>query len=400
MTKTDITIVGAGLIGLCTALCLQKLGGTIHIVENHLPDFSNALSTRPISLSYGSYRILNALGVWAALSEHACPILSVHVSEQGRFGVTQFSAKEQRVPALGYVVPFGQLLKTLYYHVASHSLIHFHSIHAIEKIECGSHGAKITVNTINGDHVLHADLLIAADGTHSVCRDLLRIACEEKNDGDIACIFHLTLSQEHTHTAYERFTDYGVLAVLPLHDKTQAQCVWTLSKRLQNKIADWTPDAVTAFFKSVFEGRLEINSVQKIVTLALQTLIAKTQIIESALLLGNAAHTIYPVAAQGFNLGLHDVSVLYDVLRDAKNNQQNLGQLSVLKKYEMTAKSHQDNILKITYELMALFDFPMMGALRGLGLLATDVIQPIKNTLAKRTMGVAGKLPRLLRRRS
>jgi 2-octaprenyl-6-methoxyphenol hydroxylase len=107
----NILIVGAGLVGTSLALCLKNSGFSIQILETHLPSViaGNENNTRPISLSYNSVRILKALGVWSDMAEFSCPILSVHVSEKGRFGFTQFKASEQNVPALGYVVPFGKL---------------------------------------------------------------------------------------------------------------------------------------------------------------------------------------------------------------------------------------------------------------------------------------------------
>lgn len=392
--QSDIVIVGAGLIGLSCALSFSKLGLSIHVLENHLPDILAASQThsRPISLSYGSYRLLTAMGVWDRLAQTACPILSVHVSEQGRLGITRFSAKEQRVPALGYVVPFAQLQSALYHHAAMQPNIHFESIQSIEKIKCDSNGAHIQTNKL----YFQADLLIAADGTNSTCRDLLNIQCDTTTQGDIAQIYQLTLSEAHDHTAYERFTPFGVLAVLPLHNKDCAQLVWTITPRIQKKIAPWDNEQVCAFFQSTFEGRLSIATIKKITGFPLQTSIANTQTTESAVLLGNAAHTIYPVAAQGFNLGLHDVAVLYDTLVDAQKNKMRLGDLRTLKKYDAVAKVHQDKIFCITNQLVSIFELPLIGHCRAMGLLATDLLSPLKNKLAKRTMGIAGKLSRLL----
>lgn len=399
ITQSNIVIVGAGLIGTSCALSLRNLDLSIHLLENHLPDIlsSSQKNSRPISLAYGSYRLLNAMGVWHELSNDACPILSVHVSEQGRLGITHFCAKEQKVPALGYVVPFAKLQSALYHRAASQSNIHFHSIQSIEKIDCGAHGARVHVHTNDSEHTFHADLLIAADGTNSTCRDLLTISCDDHINGDIACIYQLTLADDHDHTAYERFTELGVLAVLPLLDKKSVQLVWTLTPRVAKKINDWDDTQALSFFQTMFEGRLTIAAIKKIAQFPLQTRMAKTQIVESAVLLGNAAHTIYPVAAQGFNLGLHDIAVLYDILFEAKKNQARLGNLSVLKKYEHAAKSHQANIFRITNHLVSLFEYPFIGNFRGMGLLAIDVLQPLKSKLAKRTMGVAEKLSRLLR---
>lgn len=399
--QADIIIVGAGLVGTSIALALQKLGLSILILENHLPTSLTDTKTdsRPISLSYGSHRILKALGVWDELATDACPILSVHVSEKKRFGTTRFSADEENVPALGYVVPFAKLQMTLYQHATKQSSTTILPIQSIEKIHCDTQGAEVSVNTASGKKSLQADLLIAADGTNSTCRELLHIDCDIKNNGDTAHIYRLTLSESHDHTAYERFTAFGVLAILPLLDKKSAQLVWTITPKIIEKISGWNDEKKLAFLQDTFAERLAIASIKKFAEFPLQTKIADGQVKESAALLGNSAHTIYPVAAQGFNLGLNDVATLAEVIIDAHNHHQPIGALSTLKKYEIAAQKNQTAIYNMTNSLTTLFDFPLIGCARGFGLLATDLIHPIKNKLAKRAMGIAGKLSKIIQDR-
>ncbi|MCX7125843.1 MAG: hypothetical protein NTU49_08935 [Gammaproteobacteria bacterium] len=146
--KNHIVIAGAGLVGLSFALSIKNADVSVQLLENHLPDIitQSHSDSRPISLSYGSVRVLKALGVWDELEKFSCPILSVHVSEKGKFGFTQFSASEQKVPALGYVVPFSRLLAALYNLAATQENIVIDCIETIEKINCDSNGAIITVN--------------------------------------------------------------------------------------------------------------------------------------------------------------------------------------------------------------------------------------------------------------
>ncbi len=393
--KPNIVIAGAGLVGLSFALCMKARGLSIQILETHLPEIITQSQTdsRPISLSFGSVRILKALGVWDALEKVACPILSVHVSEQGRFGTTCFSAQEQNVPALGYVVPFAQLQSALYREAASQPDIEITSIQSIQTIQTDENGVILEINLRHEKYRPNANLFIAADGTYSKCRDLLGISHTEKNHGDVARIYQLQLSENHDHTAYERFTKQGVLAILSLYEKNKAQLVWTITPRIAKKINDWDDEKILLFLQDAFEGRLAISNAKKSAEFPLKTIIAEKQIAPSAVLLGNAAHTIYPVAAQGFNLGLHDAALLSDCIRrDA------IYHVSDLQKYETQVSAHQQKIFCITDQLISLFDLPLMGGLRGLGLFTTDLMSPLKNNLAKRTMGIAEKLPRILRR--
>src|SRR3990167_3129754 len=264
--QSSIVIAGAGLVGTSFALCMKDLGLSIHILENHLPDIitQSKQDSRPISLSFGSVRILMALGIWKALENVACPILAVHVSEQGRFGSTRFSATEQNVPALGYVVPFAQLQSALYHRAAAQSHITISSIKSIESIHNDLTGAHITINAGEKIIEMQADLFVAADGTQSTCRDLLHIPHTEKNHDDTAHIYQLQLSKNHTHTAYERFTAYGVLAVLPLHDHHRAQLVWTITPRIAKTIMDWDEKQILTFLQDTFDGRLSKESCKNV----------------------------------------------------------------------------------------------------------------------------------------
>lgn len=393
----NIIIIGAGLIGTSIALSLKNTELSIQLLEK---DFSHLTapsqqSSRPISLSYGSVKILTALGIWDQLAKDACPILSVHVSEKGKWGVTHFSAAEQQVPALGYVISFSALQSALYHAIAAQTVIT--PIQSIQKIFCDDKGACVSVNTITEKIDIQADLCIAADGTHSTCRDLLGISHTEHDSGDVADIYQIILSEHHDHTAYERFTEYGVLAVLPLIEKNQAQLVWTITPRVAKKIMHWDEKNILLFLQDAFENRLSIHAIKKITRFPLKTILAEKQITTAAVLLGNAAHTLYPVAAQGFNLGLHDVAVLADLLIETNHQKKNIGNMAILKNYVQQIQTHQKNIYRLTDQLSTTFELPGIGKLRGLSLLLIDCIPPIKNKLAKRTMGIAEKMPALWR---
>lgn len=399
--KIQIAVVGAGLIGTSFALCFQDQPVHINLLENRLDDVLKKAKedTRPISLSYGSTIILNALGVWKSLKNYACPIKTVHVSEQGRFGCTRITASEQKVPALGYVVPFSQLQTAIYEKVAAQSNVTFTEIKKINAIKTSEAGATANIQENKRNTDITADLLVAADGTNSFCRKQLNIATTTENKGDCALIYLLDLNKPHDFTAYERFTKLGVLAILPLPEKNKARLVWSITPKIENTLNQWCETDVFAFLKSAFEGRLSIASIQKTAQFPLQTTLAETQILSGAVLLGNAAHAIYPVAAQGFNLGLRDTAVLRDVLLDTIKNEKPIGCKQALKRYIDLAMPHQQAIIKLTNQLTPLFElqFPGAGCARGLGLVGMDIIKPLKNRLADRTMGITDRRPSLLR---
>lgn len=395
--NTHITVVGAGLIGTSLSLCFQSEQVNIEILEKNLNHITteNKKDTRPISLSYSSYLILKSLDIWSSLMESACPIKTVHVSEQGRFGCTRITADEQGVPALGYVVPFGELQAAIYQKVTQSSNITITAIDALNTIETNEFGATLSVQTPNGNLTKKTDLLIGADGTNSACRRLLNIATCVEDKRDQACIFQLTLSEPHNHVAYERFTKQGVLAILPLQNQLQARLVWSMTPHNKNTVNSWSETERQEFIKTVFDGRLSVTNIAESASFLLKTTLAETQIVSGAVLLGNAAHTIYPVAAQGFNLGLRESATLSEILQSSLADNENIANKHVLKRYMDACKPHQDAIIKFTNQLTPLFDIqlPAAGYARGLGLLAMDVLTPLKNRLAHRAMGIAGKRP-------
>ncbi len=398
----DIIIVGAGLVGTSLISALQQQPLRIAVLEKHLPESATATTpdSRPLTLSYGSALILKNLGVWDALAPQACPIKSVHVSEQGRFGRTCFQASEENVPVLGYVVPFHQLQQRLYQTAANSAKVDFFASDAIETIHCDRNGATITFTTIHGQQQLSAKLLIAADGTHSVCRKQLNIETTTKDHEEIALTATIQLQTPHQHQAYERFTRQGVLALLPLFDQQKYRLVWTTSKTQFAKIQQWDDASLQTHLQNCFGHRIgHITSITRHQHFPLTTIIANEQVRPGFVLVGNAAHAIYPLAAQGFNLGLRDVAVLSEVLLTAIHANDSISDLATLNQYVDWRGQDQQRIIDLTAGIANLFDWqlPGVGAARGFGLLAMDMITPIKKRLAKRCLGLAGRLPQLMK---
>ncbi len=398
----DIIVVGGGLVGCSFVLAMQELGLKMAILETHLPAATakTHVDSRPISLAYASQVILETLGVWEKLHHLACPIREVHVSEKKRFGSLCFRAREQGVHALGYVVPFAALQQTLYQQSASQKGVDILSIKQINSIQFNSKGVDVFFENVNGEQKISATLLIASDGAHSSCRKLLNIDASQKSDEETALITRLDLQQQHRYVAYERFCQEGILAVLPLPDRMQCRLVWTLPNAFASQVLKWSNSQFLSFLQESFGDRLgEIVRMGQIKHYPLETIIAAEQIRPSVVLLGNAAHTIYPIAAQGFNLGLRDVAVLAEVLADALERHRSIGELEILQRYLAWRSQDQRVIIELTRGVTRAFSLklPMLGRVRGIALLATALSSPIKNRLALRFMGLAGKVPKLAR---
>lgn len=402
LEQYDVILIGAGLVGASLVVALQNQGLKVAVLETHLPDVTAnpKKDTRPLSLSYSSSMILQTLNIWPELEKFACPIKSVHVSDAGALGAIHFSAREQHVSALGYVVPFGDLQHALYQRAAEQPNVDFIAITQLMAIRCEETGATVTVNAANGEREITASLVVAADGTHSTSRDLLKIPTERSDRGDVALAAEIYLNGEHEYAAFERFTREGTLALLPLFNRHRCRLVWSMHKDMARDVAQWGDEKFKEYIENSFAGRIPaIEKINRGGQFPLQTIIAKEQIRPGFVLLGNAAHTLYPVAAQGFNLGLRDVAVLAETLVNARSQLESIGDLSVLQAYVEWRVSDQERVAGLTDSISHLFglQIPLLKPARGLGLLATDLILPIKKRLAKRLMGLGGRLPKLAR---
>jgi 2-octaprenyl-6-methoxyphenol hydroxylase len=401
-TATDIIIIGAGLVGTSLLNTLQGQGFRVRVLEHHLPTVmtSPQVDSRPITLSYSSYRILQTLGLWADLASQACPIQAVHVSDRGAFGRIHFQADAYDVPALGYVVPFDTLQQVLYQRAAAQPHVDFVSVQRIKSIQCENSGVMVCVETTQGEQIFQAALLIATDGTDSTARELMGVEVVAENPQEIAVTALLTFNDNHENRAYERFTDTGTLALLPLPESKKYRLVWTLTQAHANVVAQWSNSEVMTYIQQVFHNRIgDIVSLQLGQQYPLKTVKAKQIIGPGFVLLGNAAYTIYPHAAQGFNLALRDAAALGEILVDARAAVKSLGDIAVLQAYVDWRGADQQRTIKLTHCVSEIFgwQWPLINRVRGLGLLATDLLLPLKKRLALQMMGLAGRLPKLAR---
>lgn len=401
-TAFDIVIVGTGLVGTSLVVALQAQGWRIAVLETHVPVAAMAIQveSRPLFLAYGSQKILETMGIWRHLAAQAEAIQAVHVSQQNQFGVLRFRASEEHLPALGYVVPFDLLQQYMLQQAAQCAAVKFIAIQKILQVENQTDQVQVTVQTIDGEKILQTELLIAADGAHSPTRELLHIPTVEKASDEVALTVELELTEPHQHTAYQRFTEQGTIAILPLKNLQRCRLVWTLSRRLADQISQWPDSQLADYLQTALQGRLgNWRVLARGNVYPLETVLAQQQIRRGVILLGNAAHTIYPLAAQGFNLGLRDLAVLAEILVEARVNQQRLGDERVLTAYVEWRKADQRWITGLTSAISQLFDchVPGLSAFRAAGLLITDLVLPLKHRLAKRLLGLAGKLPKLAR---
>ncbi len=401
----DIVIAGGGMIGTTLALALAPLKLSVAVIEavargdKQQPSFDD----RSTALSRSSQRMFEAMGLWQDIVGSSTPISSIHVSDRGRFGFSHIDAKEQGVEALGYVVinrTLGEVLQKALDGIDGLDLICPGKICAVD---LHPEMPAIGIEQPDGKSLnLICNLLVAADGANSAVRDMVGISASRVDYDQLAIVGNLKPQQPPMNRAFERFTDSGPLALLPVSDD-RAAFVWTLPPAEAKEVMQLSDETFTNALQDAFGSRLGTFARvgrRSVYSLALSK--ASRLVAGRCVLIGNAAHGLHPVAAQGFNLGLRDVAALSECIADARTGSNatiDVGDAEILDKYAAWRRADQRKLVRITDGIVRLFGSARspVRVLRNLGMLGFDLVPGVRSLFAKHMMGLAGRLPRLSR---
>jgi 2-octaprenyl-6-methoxyphenol hydroxylase len=391
----DVIIIGAGLVGNSLALSLAD-SAKIAIIESRPLAAPLLADERALALSFSSQRILSALNLWQTLQPFCTPIQKVHVSEVGHFGAVRFSAPDYGIAALGYAISAQTLTDTLQKSVLEKSsLRHFYAT-TLQQITPIPEGYRIQAITPEGTRTFITRLLVGADGTHSPTRKLLGIEASQQTPTQTAITARMAITHSHQNIAYQRFSKDAVLATLPITEK-KVVVVWTVPTEFAKQLQTCIDQDFCHQFQAAFGNRLgKFTLAGKRLMYPLSSLHAAEQIRPHAVLLGNAAHTLHPVAAQGFNLSLRDVAVLAQMVIDAMAAGKNPGALSVLEHYLQQRKKGQLETIGFTQSIIKSFtkkDLPW-ALLKEAGLLGFAILPFAKNKAAHYATGIADQMPK------
>jgi len=398
----DLLIIGGGLVGASLACALEGLNLHIGLVEAAPLTISAhpSYDDRTLALAQGTRRIFQTLGLWETLAAAVTPIRQIHVSERGSPGFAHLDSREEGVEALGYVAEARLVGAALLAKLPTLRNVELLCPARLETVDIQPEAACATVRC--GDKramALRTRLLVAADGAQSPVRQQLGIAALRWDYGQQAVIANVTPALPHRNVAYERFTPDGPIALLPMSENRCA-VVCTVSDADAPAVMALDDAGFLALLHKRFGDRLgPFRRTGQRQAYPLFLLKSREHARQRVAIIGNAAHTLHPIAGQGFNLGIRDVAALAEVMADAHHAGEDLGDLNVLNRYADWRRWDQRQTIAFTDALNRLFmnPLPPVRIARNLGLLAFDLVSPLKRRFARQTMGLDGRVPKLAR---
>lgn len=396
MEQYDLVIAGGGLVGGSLACALAPTGLRTLVVEAVPPRSSQQPSydERVIALSYGSRLILEGIGLWPSVRPGAEPIRSIHISDRGHCGFARLTCSEFGVPALGYVAPARTIGAAIQGMLGG---VEIACPARVEGVCVDAEGVDLDIAEGDARRSVRARLLVAADGGDSTVRRLLGIGARERPYDREAVITTVSADRPRPGIAYERFTDAGPLAMLPMTEGRYS-VVWTVSEGASAELLGLSDAAFIARLQERFGYRAgTLTRPGRRIAYPLKLAFVPKPIHQRVALIGNAAHMLHPVAGQGFNLGLRDVATLADVLANAASGGVDPGEPCTLSTYSRLRRADQTLVARATDGLAWLFVNPWWPVRlgRNLGLVAFDLLPGVRRVAATGFMGRLGPHSRL-----
>lgn len=388
--QVDIAIIGGGLVGASLALSLRDSGLSVVVIEAFTPSAPDhpGYDDRTLVLNPVSCQILSELGIADTLSEHGVLIEHIHVSDKGHFGRVLMSAEQHGLAWFGRVIEAWRLGQALLAQADQCSNVQWLSPAKLEAMQLGSDGVELN---LHGDiKKITAKLVVGADGANSKVRELLRLPATEHDYQQTAIICNATPEKPHQGMAYERFTDTGPLALLP-QAKRRVGVVWTVSSEQAGHLLSANDNEFMSGLQQRFGYRLgRFQQVGKRASYLLKLVRAEVNTAHRCVLMGNASHTIHPVSAQGFNLGLRDAAGLAMQLQGNHDP----GHVELLTGYQQQRQSDQDATVRYTDNLARLYSNTSSAGrlLRSAGLLAHQFVPSAQRRLVLNAMGYRSAL--------
>lgn len=404
-TRADLLIIGAGMVGSALALALRDSGLNILVVDGGpltvKPFVADApFEARVSALSIASQRILERLGVWEGiLARRVSPYGDMHVWDGSGTGKVHFSASSVHAEVLGHIVENRVVQDALVERLQESSI----GLLADARLEQMRRSGDDWLLTLSDGRLLRSPLVVAADGANSTVRRMTGTATREWDYLHHAIVTSVRTAESHRKTAWQRFTDDGPLAFLPLEREGEHWCsiVWSVTPEQSERLMKLDDKRFCRELENAFEGCLgQVISADPRLCVPLRQRHAKRYVAEGLALIGDAAHTIHPLAGQGVNLGFLDAAVLAEVLRGAVERGERLADERVLSRYERRRMPHNFALMAAMEGFERLFqaDTLPVRLLRNAGLKMVDSSVEAKALFVRQALGLTGDLPELAKR--
>jgi 2-octaprenyl-6-methoxyphenol hydroxylase len=393
-SSSGVLIVGGGLVGASLAIALDAAGIAAILVESALPrvDTQPSYDERNLALARATVNGLEAIGVWRHASAGATPIQHIHVSRAGEFGSARIDAARQGVDALGWTLPARELGAALLRRLDECKRLTRLAPATLTALEPTPTGWHALIKTAEGTQTIDTPLLVGADGTESFVRTQLGIEVDRHDYQQTLFVSTVTSERAHAHRAWERFGDEGPIALLPLAEK-RCGLILTVSADDAEVTAAMDDAAFIELAQRRFGWRLgRLSRPGKRHPYAIHRVAASHVTAPRAVLVGNAAQTVHPIGAQGFNLGLRDALTLAELLATASDP----GDPALLARYVQRRRADREGTMSMSHGLvqLACLHQPLLAPLRSLALLACDRVPLLQRALARNGMGFRGESPK------
>jgi 2-octaprenylphenol hydroxylase len=398
--RFDVLIVGGGMVGVTLACVLKDSGLKIGLIEANPPadiHSDDPVELRVSAITRASQQIFTALDAWDGMAaRRVSPFREMHVWDAGGAGAIHFDAAEAGEDALGHIIENAVVQRALWDVLAASGGVELICPAAVSALQ---RDGGMTRCRLEDGRELRARLLVGADGAQSRVRHFARIQARGWSYDQQAVVTTVATERSHRETAWQRFLPTGPLAFLPLHDG-RSSIVWSTTPQQARQLLAADEDAFCEQLELAFSATLgRIDACGERAAFPLRLQYVDSYVRPGLALIGDAAHTVHPLAGQGVNLGILDAASLAEVILNARARDEDLASLKVLRRYERWRKG--DNLL-----MMATMDGfkRLFGSsreplrwVRNAGLKLTDALPPVKQIIMSHAMGRSGDLPALAR---
>ncbi|WP_413110988.1 FAD-dependent oxidoreductase [Thaumasiovibrio sp. DFM-14] len=396
--QVDIAIVGGGMVGLALAAALAEADISVAVIEAHPPVDAtlNQSGLRVSALNRASQRFLSHLGVWGSLAEQgAAAYTKMQVKEQDSFAHITFNASNLGEPNLGHIVDNQLVRHALWQKVSQQD-----NVTVIAPARC----LQLAINerdayvSLDQGCTLSARLVVGADGANSWVRQALNVPLTSWDYGHHALVATVRCAEAHQQVARQIFRPEGPLAFLPLHDSHLCSIVWSLPPEEAQSAMAMPEVAFNQALAVAFDHQLGLCQLEgERQAIPLRMRYARDFVSARSVLLGDAAHTIHPLAGQGVNLGLMDAAALAQTLQQLIMQGEDIGSKRLLREFERWRKADAAQMIAAMEGFKQIYagSHPLKKLLRGAGTVAVEQCAPLKDRLMRQAMGLTGDLPEM-----